>query len=87
MRGLGDVDGELTPKRVDSHHAAVRGRVAEGRDLVVVPWDAVQGLGDICGPLQNDLLPHTNTLRVSGTFVKQLKWYDFTSIPENKPTT
>lgn len=56
LRGLGDVDGQLAAEGVDSHHAGVSGRAAERRQLVVAAGDAVQGLGQVSCPLQNDLL-------------------------------
>lgn len=53
---LRDADSQLAPVGVDSHHAAVSRRAGERGDLRGVPRDAVQRLGDVCGPLQNDVL-------------------------------
>ena len=49
------VDGELAAEGVHSHHA-VGGSVGERRDLVVVAGNAVERLGDVGRPLQDDLL-------------------------------
>lgn len=56
LRSLGDVDGELTAERVDSHHARVGGGAGERRQLVVTARDAVESLGEVGRPLQDDLL-------------------------------
>ena len=53
--GLGHVDGQLAAEGVHSHHA-VGGSVGERRDLVVVAGNAVERLGDVGRPLQDDLL-------------------------------
>lgn len=56
LRGLGDVDGELTAEWVHSHHPRVSGGAGERRQLVVTARDAVEGLGEIGRSLQDDLL-------------------------------
>ena len=53
--GLGHVDGQLAAEGVHSHHA-VGGGVGERGDLVVVAGNAVERLGDVGRPLQDDLL-------------------------------
>lgn len=53
---LGHVDGKLAAERVDTHHACVRGGIAQGGYLVVVPGDTVQCLGDVGRPFEDDLL-------------------------------
>lgn len=55
--GLGNADPQLAPVGVDAHHAAVSGRAGERRDLRGVARDAVQRLGDVRRPLQDDVLP------------------------------
>ncbi len=56
LRGLGDVDGELTAERVHSHHPRVSGGARERRQLVVAARDAVERLGEVGRSLQDDLL-------------------------------
>lgn len=55
LRGLGDVDGELTAERVHSHHPRVS-RASQRRQLVVTAGDAVERLGEVGRSLQDDLL-------------------------------
>lgn len=56
LRGLGDVDGELTAERVHSHHPRVSGRAGERGQLVVAAGDAVERFGQVGRSLQDDLL-------------------------------